>query len=41
MKTKELMHTTVYRIEDDKLSDKTIFVIVWEDCIYICEEMDT
>ena len=41
MKAMELLNAVIYKIEDDKLNDKTVFVIHWEGHVYICEEMTT
>ena len=41
MKAMELLNAVIYKIEDNKLNDKTVFVIHWEGHVYICEEMTT
>jgi len=41
MKAEEIMQAVVYKIEDNQLNDKTVFVIHWQGRVYICEEMDT
>jgi hypothetical protein len=41
MKAVEIMNAVVYKIDDDKCNDNTVFVIHWEGHVYICEEMNT
>jgi len=39
MRAMEIMNAIVYKIEDDKLNDATIFHIQWEGHVYIREDM--
>ncbi len=40
MKAKEIFNASVYKIDDDKIDDRSVFVIHYDGEVYICEVMD-